>query len=177
MIRQLGPLGFSLASEVIRVSFATVAQEFGITRDNFPRHTSFTTADNLLKNHEWGWLMYGLYENEHFIGYVSISESREEDGAYELHNLAVLPEHRHRGYGKQLLDYCKSKVRELGGCKITLGLIEENTVLKNWYAANGFVHTRTQKFEHQPFTAGFMEWVCETEPAMEWDARKYSHST
>jgi hypothetical protein len=32
-------------------------------------------------------------------------------------------------------------------------------MLKDWYADNGFVHTGAKKFEHQPFTAGFMEWM------------------
>jgi len=40
---------------------------------------------------------------------------------------------------------------------ITIGIIEENTRLKEWYKAYGFVHTGTKKFEHMPFTAGFME--------------------
>lgn len=35
---------------------------------------------------------------------------------------------------------------------------EENTILKTWYAANGFVHTGTKKFKHLPFTTGYMEW-------------------
>ncbi len=40
-------------------------------------------------------------------------------------------------------------------------IIEENTVLKNWYIANGFVHTGTKKFDHLPFTTGYLEWkVC-----------------
>jgi len=156
-IRQLGPLGFSLAAEVIRTSFATVAQEFGITRENFPRHTSFISTEQIQMNFDWGWLMYGLYADNQFIGYVSISKSREADGAFEIHNVAILPDFRHRGYGKQLLDFCKAKVKELGGHKITLGLIEENTVLKNWYAANGFTHTGTKKHEHFPFTCGYME--------------------
>jgi ribosomal protein S18 acetylase RimI-like enzyme len=100
--------------------------------------------------------MYGLFNDKQLVGYVSLS--KENDGVFELHNLAVLPEYRHFGYGRQLLDLCKEKAKEHGKNKITLGIIEENIVLKNWYAANGFVHTGTKKFEHLPFTVGFMEW-------------------
>ncbi|MPN36714.1 hypothetical protein SDC9_184224 [bioreactor metagenome] len=57
-----------------------------------------------------------------------------------------------------LIDYAKEKVRAFGGQKITIGIIEENTRLMNWYTANGFVHTGTRKFNHLPFTVGFMEW-------------------
>ncbi len=63
----------------------------------------------------------------------------------KLNRLSVLPSWRHIGLRqKKLLDFCKEKVRELRGNKIILDLIEENTVLKNWYAANGFVHTGTK---------------------------------
>lgn len=142
--------------DVIRISFKTVATEFGLTEQNCPNHTSFITADNLQKHFDSGWLMYGLYESKRLVGYFSLS--KENNGAYELHNLAVLPKYRHKRYGKQLLDFCKMKVIEYGGSKITIGIIEENIVLKNWYASNGFTHTGTKIFDHLPFTVGFMEW-------------------
>lgn len=159
------PLDFSnlsditAAAEVIRTSFATVAKEFGITEQNFPNHTSFMTAEKLQNHINWGWLMYGLYNGGHLIGYVSLSKISND--VFELHNLAVLPECRHKGYGRLLLDFCKAKVKESGGNKITLGMIEENTELKNWYIANGFTHTGMKWFKHMPFTAGFMEWEWE----------------
>ena len=80
---------------------------------------------------------------------------------YELNKLSVLPEWRHCGYGKKLLDFCKAKAREFGGNKITLDIIEENTRLKDWYIANRFISTGTNKFEHLPFTTGYMEYKCE----------------
>ena len=39
---------------------------------------------------------------------------------------------------------------------ITIGILEENKVLKEWYIKNGFVCNGTRKFEHLPFTVGFM---------------------
>lgn len=144
------------AIDVIRRSFATVACEFGLTRDNCPMHTSFMTIESLQAQISRGWQMFGLYYAGKMVGYVSIS--KESEDAYELHNLAVLPEYRHSGCGKLLLDYTKEKVRELCGHRITIGIIEENTLLKNWYTANEFVHIGTRKFDHLPFTVGFMEW-------------------
>jgi hypothetical protein len=46
-----------------------------------------------------------------------------------------------------MINYCKKKVGKLGGTKITVSIIEEHTVLKAWYAANGFVHTGKMKYE------------------------------
>jgi len=94
------------------------------------------------------------------VGMIAIAKA-EEDTA-QLRWFLIEPEMRGKGLGRRLMktavDFCKEKVKELGGCKITIGIIEENTVLRDWYAANGFVHTGTKKFDHMPFTAGFMEW-------------------
>ncbi len=159
IIRGIHPMRaayFPSALDIIHRAFATVAAEFGITRENCPKHTSFIPVEYLETQMGWGWYMFGLYEGGEMVGYASVSD--EGDGAYELHNLAVLPECRHMSYGKMLLEHAKETVRAAGGEKLTIGIIEENTVLKNWYAANGFVHTGTKKYDHLPFTSGYMEW-------------------
>jgi len=155
MIRQLKRRDLRAAAKVIRAAFATVAAEFAITEQNCPRHTSFITTKKLRKLYKLGWRMFGLYDGGRMVGSVALSD--EGGGVFMLHHLAVLPEYRHKGYGKMLLDFCKAAAREQGCEKLTLSLIDESTVLKNWYAANGFTHTGTKKFEHQPFTAGYMQ--------------------
>mgnify|MGYP000867191366 FL=1 len=144
------------ALEVIHRAFATVADDFGLTRENCPKHTGFIPIERLQNQMNWGWQMFVLLTGEKIVGYASLS--KEDENTYELHNLAVLPECRHNGYGRMLLDHIKEKVRKLGGQRITIGIIEENSLLKNWYSENGFKHTGTKKFEHLPFTTGFMEW-------------------
>ena len=155
MIKQIQHSEIDYCVTMIQKSFIDVAEKFGITKENCPTHTSFITMRNLQYHWNNGFLMYGYYLNNNIIGYVSLEN--KDNGAFELRNLAILPEYRHRGYGKQILDFCKMKVKELNGDKITLGIIEENTVLKNWYAANGFVHTGIKLFDHLPFTVGYME--------------------
>ena len=164
MIRQLEPSSFPIAAEVIRTSFATVAEELNITEQNCPKYVGFvTTTERLQTQHEWGWWLYGFYKDEQLVGYVSVSKAAQDgdtlevDGNYEIHNLAVLPECRHMGYGRQLLYHCVSRIREFGGNKIIISIVEENTVLKNWYTDYGFRHTGTKKYEHLPFTSGYLE--------------------
>jgi len=164
MIRQLEPSVFPDTAALIRESFSTVAVDLGLTEQNCPRYVGFVTSTERLETqHGWGWLLFGLFIDEQMIGYVSISkvsdteDSSEPAGAYEIHNLAVLPEHRHKGFGKQLLDFCIGKIKELGGRKIVISIVEENTVLKDWYSGYGFTHTGTKKYEHLPFTSGYME--------------------
>ncbi|PKM63273.1 MAG: GNAT family N-acetyltransferase [Firmicutes bacterium HGW-Firmicutes-21] len=140
---------------VIHKSFATVAQEFGLTEENCSKHTSFMKMERLRAVFESKCPMFGYFVGTELVGYVSLS--KKDDVAYEIHNLAVLPEYRHSGIGSALIEHCKTVARHLGGKKITLGIIEENTKLKNWYIKNGFVHTGTMLFPHLPFTVGFME--------------------
>jgi ribosomal protein S18 acetylase RimI-like enzyme len=158
MIKQIQISEFPVVAEMIRESFMTVAEELNLTPENCPRHTAFIISpERLHNNYGCGWLMYGLYEDDNkIVGYVSLSKI--DEFTYELHNLGVLPEYRRKGYGKELIDFCKCKVKELDGNKIILGMIEENTRLKNWYMQNGFVTTGTHKYEIFPFTAGYMEW-------------------
>lgn len=142
--------------DVIHKSFATVASEFNLTEQNCPKHTSFMPLEKLQAQMDRGFILFGLYDGVRLVGYASLSD--EDDGIYELHNLSVLPECRHNGYGRLLIDHAKEKVRDMKGEIIRIGIIEENTVLKNWYAGSGFIHTGTCKFDYLPFTAGYMEW-------------------
>ena len=141
--------------EVIHRSFKTVAEEFGLTPENCPKHTSFMPIYFLTTQMERGWHMFGLYHENQLVGYMSLS--KEGENVYELHNLAVLPEFRHKGFGKNMLDFAKETAKNLGGNTIKIGIIEESTVLKEWYMANGFVHTGVRKFDHLPFTSGYLE--------------------
>jgi ribosomal protein S18 acetylase RimI-like enzyme len=142
---------------VIRQSFATVAEEFGLTEQNAATNGAFMKIERLQNEFEHGNLMFAYIADGKIVGFAELAKVADE--TYELKKLSVLPECRHNGYGKELIEFAKAKVRGLGGNKIAIGIIEENTVLKNWYAANGFTHTGTQKFDHLSFTVGFMECV------------------
>jgi len=156
MIKQLEPSEFTAAAEVIRASFATVADDLGLTEENCPRYVGFViTPERLQTQHGWGWHIFGFYDNGRLIGYASVS--KEDEGVYELHNLAVLPEFRHMGYGRQLVDFCVETVIESGGSKVNISIVEENIILKNWYIDYGFIHTGTKRFDHLSFTVGYME--------------------
>jgi ribosomal protein S18 acetylase RimI-like enzyme len=156
-IKSLTHKQLPLYAEVVRQSFLTVAADFGWTEKNAPGFVAFTVEERLLsKSKEEGYYPFGCFMREKIVGFVSLSDTG--NGVYKLNQLSVLPEYRHCGYGRRLLDFCKEKVFAWSGRKIVLDIIEENTRLKNWYIANGFVHTGTRKFAHLPFTVGFMEW-------------------
>ncbi len=144
--------------EVIRGSFMTVAEEFGLTPENCPAHGAFLPLERLRADFERGCLMFGIYDGETIAGFMQLT--RKDDRAYELGRLSVLPAYRHRGFGAEMLAFAGRKVAALGGRKLTAGIIEENVRLKQWYAAHGFYRTGIAKVPHLPFTVGFMEAQC-----------------
>lgn len=55
-----------------------------------------------------------------------------------IHDLAVLPEHRGRGIGRALLDAVQRNARQRGCSKVTLEVQENNTRARRVYEAAGF---------------------------------------
>ena len=141
--------------QIIHKSFATVAEGFNLTKENCPGHTAFMALDKLKSSFESGNRMFLYYSGSVPVGFFSLKQL--DDELWELDHLAVLPEHRHRGIGKQLLDYAEKTVHEQNGKLLKIGIIEENAQLKQWYLQNRFVHTGTKRFEHLLFSVGFME--------------------
>lgn len=157
MIKGIEQKDLAECVNVICRSFATVAEEFNITAENAPRFTAFATDEGRLNWHLNGEHrpMYGYVVDGKIVGYYSLLLM--EQGECELNNLSVLPAYRHDGIGGKILEHAFAKAKELGCTKMKLGIVEENTVLRNWYEKFGFVHVGTQKFEFFPFTCGYME--------------------
>ena len=145
----------NICLNIIHKSFQTVADEMNLTNDNCSSYTAFMPIEKLISQFDNDAPMFLYQYNGNFVGYFSLSIN---DDSVELNNLAVLPEYRHLGIGKELVDYAITYSKNiLSANKIKIGIVEENTILKEWYEKIGFVHTGTKKFEHLPFTVGFME--------------------
>ena len=143
VIRQIGKENIPECAAVIRKSFLTVAEEFGITPENAPRFTAFAVTEDRLR-----WQlesehrpMYAYWEGRKIVGYYSLSLAG--DGVCELNNLCVLPEYRHNKIGEKLLLDSFENAKGLGCTKMKLGIVEENQRLRKWYENHGFTHTGT----------------------------------
>ncbi len=145
----------ALCAAVIREAFGTVAGEFALTSKNCPTNGAFITDARLLEEYRMGKRMFVLCKEDNIIGFAEIT--RKKDTVYELGRLAVLPAYRHAGGGSLLLAFAKEQAKKLGAAPLTIGIIEENTRLKRWYETHGFTHTGTKRFEHLPFTVGFLQ--------------------
>ena len=55
-----------------------------------------------------------------------------------IHDLAVLAGHRGRGIGRQLLEAVEARARDIGCCRVTLEVREDNATARRIYEAAGF---------------------------------------
>lgn len=140
--------------DVIRTSFLTVAEEFNLTMEKAPTNPAFIGLKELFKMREKGIAMFAVYHEGIQIGFVAIEKAK--DDTYYMEKLAVLPEYRHRGFGKMIMKYVSDYVSKNGGKKIGIGIINENTILKKWYLNYGFREIELKKFNHLPFTVCLM---------------------
>ena len=156
MIREVKREDVPVCVDIIRKSFKTVADEFGFTVDNAPRFTAFaTTEDRLYWQMDNEPRLMFVYEQEGVLcGYYSLL--MQDNNECELNNLSVLPEFRHCGIGKELLEHAYKSAAEHGCRLINIGIVEENQKLRKWYEQNGAVHTGTIKYDFFPFTCGYM---------------------
>ena len=142
--------------EVFHRGYETVAIEFGLTEENCPdRGRASLPFEKLVFEFENGALMFGYFLENKIIGFLSLS--LDKNAICKLNDIIILPEHRQKGYGKDLLEFCKNKAFELGANKIIIGMIDDNNKLKNWYIRNGFINVGYKKYDKAPFTVGFME--------------------
>lgn len=146
---------FEESVKVIRNSFITVADDFKLTRENAPTNPAFIEIDSLEKMLDKDVEMFAVIYEGKQIGFVAVENAG--NGVYYMERLAILPEYRHNGYGKMVMDFVAEHVRSGNGKKISIGVINENTVLKNWYINYGFLEKEIKVFNHLPFTVCIME--------------------
>jgi diamine N-acetyltransferase len=143
------------SAPIIQNAFMTVAEQFNLTRENCPSNPAFVTIEQLQDLHKKGIKFFGLFSGEKQVGFIALEKA--SDDIYYIEKLSVPPDCRHKGYGAGLVRFALHVARGSGGTKVSLGMIDEHTVLKDWYKKLGFHEAGKQKFEHLPFTVCFMD--------------------
>lgn len=137
-------------TELLRRSFAGVAEEMGLTHENCPHHVAFMTEERLLAQlRRKDARCFGIRIDSEWVGFVAVAPYH---GDYEITRLAVAPGHRHKGYGRALVERACDAAREMGLSEISLGMIDENRLLKKWYEAQGFIPGEPFRPEGAPYT-------------------------
>jgi N-acetylglutamate synthase-like GNAT family acetyltransferase len=143
-------------AETIRRSFQGVAERFGLTQENAPSHPSNCTVDWIRKDIEDNVTYFAMENKNHVVGCVALEQANSE--VCYLERLAVLPDQRRRGFGKALVNYVLSEAKLFGVHYVSIGIIAEQTELKNWYTGLGFVEGESKEFRHLPFLVTFMSY-------------------
>ena len=156
--RQVAPGDdLSMAVTILRESFGTVAADFGITFENCPSNPAYIDSDSLKEQLKGDRSFYLFCLNNEPVGSVAIEKSPDQPGVYYIERVAVLPDYRHKGLGKELMRFATELIISRGGKKISVAIVNENEVLKKWYASQGFAETAIRKFDHLPFTVSFLQ--------------------
>ncbi len=131
MIREVTRDDIPVCVDIIRKSFKTVADELGFTIDNAPRFTAFATTEErlYLQMDNEPRQMFVYEKNGVICGYYSLL--MQDNNECELNNLAALPEYRHCGIGKTLLEHAYETARNQGSIE-TPGI----SVLDEYYWLN-----------------------------------------
>lgn len=154
-IRQATISDTETLSKIIRDSYQTVADRFGLNDSNCPKHPSNCTSDWISSDFQRGVTYFLLVTDGKETGCAALEEADHE--LCYLERLAVIPEYRKKGIGKSLVDYVFNEAKMLGCKRISIGIISKQQELKNWYSKIGFKEGVTKSFDHLPFDVTFME--------------------
>jgi ribosomal protein S18 acetylase RimI-like enzyme len=143
--------------KILNESFITVADEFGLTKENSPTNAAFYSNKDLINQIDNGLEFYLGYFDGNAISCVAIEKSKSETDTFYIEKLAVIPKFRHKGFGKELMDFCIHTIKSQGGKNISIALIDSNIRLKEWYFDLDFQITTIKKFDHLPFSVCFMK--------------------
>ena len=142
--------------KVIKLSFETVAAEFGLTLENCPAHPAFITYEKLVELKNNGVKFFGLHAHDRQVGFVAIEKFN--DNLYYIERLAVLPSYRHNSFGEKLIKFAVDHIKNDDGKIVSIGIIDDHAILKQWYKSMGFSETQKKRFNHLPFMVCFMEY-------------------
>ena len=156
-IREAIPADAESLAVLIREAFREPAARFGLTPENCPTHPSNCTVDWIADDMDRGISYYLSEANGRAAGCVAL-EPAVPDHWY-LERLAVLPAFQGQGHGTALVRRLIAEASQGGAHYLSIGIIADDTDLKDWYLHRGFREGKTRQFKHLPFRALFMTYA------------------
>ena len=74
-----------------------------------------------------------------------------------MKRLSILPEFWHKGFGREMVDYIIDYLKDSGIAKLYIAIVNEQSVLKDWYKKMGFQEISVESFDGLPFRVCFLE--------------------
>lgn len=156
IIRDAKPSDISQITNVIRRSYATVAERYGLTPSNCPKHPSNCSSSWIDSDIARGVKYYVIESDNEIIGCMALEKASEQ--TCYLERLAVIPEKRNNGVGSFLVNDFIKKASGIGVNTVGIGIISKQDDLRKWYQKIGFIETGQKSFEHLPFDVAFLEY-------------------
>ncbi len=153
-IRQAGYGDLQVLTDIICKANQVVAERFGLSPDNTPKHPSNCTEEWIREALEKGIVYYLLEHEGRPCGCVAMEQANEE--VCYLERLSVLPEFQHRGFGEALVTHVFADAKKLKAQRVEIGTITEYNELSAWYQKLGFTIAGTGTFDHLPFNVTFI---------------------
>lgn len=151
MIVTLSPVDYPECLSALRRSFATVADEFGITAQNAPTNPAFWTDGAVAAVVARGFEPFGDRDASVLRGCAFVGPSGDAR-IWSLRHLAVLPAARHQGIGANLVTEAVRRAGVGGASTLTVGIVSSNLRLAAWYRQLGFVTVEAGRtYPHVPF--------------------------
>ena len=160
MIIEVGADAMVVAcAQVLRQAFRTVMDDRCLGEADVPTNAAFMTVDRLRAAWLGGTRLFAVLVAGHPVGCVALRPGSRpgDDQVMSLEWLAVLPDHRHQGYGAALVAHATAVAAAEGATAVRIAIIDDNTVLKRWYQAAGFIERGCRDFAHLPFTVCYLD--------------------
>jgi len=138
-----------IITEVLNKAFITVAQKYNFTKENAPTFPAFINSDIIENQISNGLKMYGYKKDDQVIGCAGYSYYK--DKIYFIERLATLPEFRHLGIGKKLMQFVENEIKKIGGKIAEIHVVNKNNILREWYKGLNYVEIRIDEIKTLPF--------------------------
>jgi len=141
-------------TNILNRSFMTVAAQYGLTKENAPRHPAFIGHYVIEKQLSKGLQMYGYIVTNQIVGCIGYWIDNNE--IYHIERLATLPEYRHLRIGKNLMWFVENKIARKGGKITEIHVMDKNIALIEWYKKLEYAVIRIDEIQHLPFNSCVM---------------------
>ena len=143
--------------DILTKSYEDSAVTFGMTEENCPyRGRTRLPLQELEKEFDNGYTMYGYVTENHIIGFLSM---KADAGELSIQDLAILPDYQGKGFGTALISFAKKTAKQANCKAISLGMVHDNISLREWYQKQGFKSIKLLQFEKVSYTVGIMELI------------------
>ena len=128
---------------IIRQSYHTVAESYGLPEENCVASGSFIKMDQLMGDFRRGVKLFGCLCDGVSAGYMQLEVT--EPGKFTLDKVAVLPEYRRQGIAQELIIQAIDIAKSKGAQYVYLEVRVSNIAAINLYKKHGFYQIGLRK--------------------------------